>query len=88
MTEVVLYCKASASMIFTVSVASVMVTSPSAIFAVVSATTIRGASGGDGGGMTGGSGDGGGGTGGGSEGGGGLGGAGDGCGAFGGGGGT
>ena len=61
MTEVVLYCKASASMIFAVSVASVKVASPSIIFAVVSATTIRGASGGDGGGMTGGSGDGGGG---------------------------
>ena len=88
MTEVVLYCKASASMIFSVSVASFMVASPSAIVAVVSATTIRGASGGDGGGMTGGSGDGGGGKGGGSKGGGGLGGGGDGVGAFGGGGGA
>ena len=88
MTEVVLYCKASASIIFAVSVASVMVASPSTMFAVVSATTIRGASGGDGGGMTGGSGDGGGGKGGGSEGGGGLGGGGDGGGAFGGGGGA
>ena len=75
-------------MIFPFSVASVMVASPSTMFAVVSATTMRGASGGDGGGMTGGSGDGGGSKGGGSEGGGGLGGGGDGGGAFGGGGGA
>ena len=68
-------------MTFSVSVVSVMVASPSTMYAVVSATTIRGASGGDGGGMAGGSGDGGGGKGG-------LGGGGDGSGPFGGGGGA
>ena len=67
-TEVVLYCEASALTIASVSAALVMVASPSRMVAVVLATTIRGASGGDGGGTTGGSGDGGGGTGGGGTG--------------------
>ena len=47
MTEAVLYCKVRASMIFSVSLASVKVASPSTMVAVVSVMTIvRGGGGG------------------------------------------